>query len=149
MSNPNYVVISGSCYYIENTSTLNYADAQLNCQNKFGHLHGGLFEPRLYSINQLVYAEASNFTSATSDDFWLGINDLATQGQYVYASDSQEVVDGMWSSGQPNMDAERCASYFNLDSQYNAGWYDRSCDLYKFSICQVLTYDGKERKIYH
>ena len=125
---------------------MNYADAQLNCQNKFGHLHGVLFEPRVYSINQLVYAEASNFKSASSDDFWLGINDLATQGQYVYASDGQEVVDGMWKSGQPNTATERCVSYFNLNSQYdsNAGWFDRNCDLYKFSICQVLTYDGKE-----
>ena len=125
---------------------MNYADAQLNCQDKFGNLVGGLFEPRLPSTNQLVYAEASNFKSATSDDFWLGINDLATQGQYVYASDGQEVVDGMWKSGQPNNDADRCASYYNLATQYdsNAGWYDRSCDLYKFSICQVLTYEGKE-----
>ena len=70
VSNPNYKVISGSCYYIENTSTLNYADAQLNCQDKFGNLVGGLIEPRLASTNQLVYAEALNFKSATSDDFW-------------------------------------------------------------------------------
>ena len=46
-----------------------------------------------------MYAEASNFKSATSDDFWLGINDLATRSQYVYASDGQEVVDGMWFPG--------------------------------------------------
>ena len=130
---------------------MNYADAQLNCQNKFGLLHGGLFEPRVYSINQLVYAEAVNFKSANEDDFWLGINDLATQGLYVYASDGQEVVDGMWSSGQPNSDNERCAGYYNLATQYdsNAGWYDRPCSDSKFSICQVLGYIGKEGKLVH
>ena len=131
---------------------MNYSDAQLNCQNKFGHLYGGLFEPRLYSTNQLVYAEALNFKSATSDDFWLGINDLAIQGQYVYASDGQEVVDGMWKSGQPNSPyAERCVGYLGLTNQYdsNAGWYDRPCDDNKFSICQVLTYEGKEGKLNH
>ena len=119
---------------------MNYSDAQLNCQNKFGHLHGGLFEPRLYSINQLVYAEAVNFKSATSDDFWLGINDLATQGQYVYASDGQEVVDGMWKSGQPNTATERCVGYYNLLTQYdsNGGWFDRDCSGYKFPICQPI-----------
>ena len=122
---------------------MNYADAQLNCQDKFGNLVGGLIEPRLASTNQLVHAEASNFKSATSDDFWLGINDLATQGQYVYASDGQEVVDGMWKLGQPSNAAERCASYFHLASQYdaNAGWYDRPCDDYKFSICQPIGTD--------
>ena len=125
---------------------MNYSDAQLNCQDKFGNDSGRLFEPRLYSTNQLVYAEAANFKSVTSDDFWLGINDLAIQGQYVYASDGQEVVDGMWSSNQPNNAAERCAGYFNLATQYdsNAGWWDRPCDYLTFSICQVLTYKGKE-----
>ena len=114
---------------------MNYADAQLNCQNKFGHLHGGLFEPRVYSINQLVYAEASNFKTASSDDFWLGINDLATQGQYVYASDGQEVVDGMWKSGQPNNAAERCVGYYSMPSN-GEYWFDRPCDFLSFSICE-------------
>ena len=130
---------------------MNYSDAQLNCQNKFGHLYGGLFEPRLYSTNQLVYAEALNFKTANEDDFWLGINDLANQGQYVYASDGQDVVDGMWKSGQPSSAAERCAGYFDLTTQYdsNAGWFDRPCNDYKFSICQVLSHEGKEGKIDH
>ena len=130
---------------------MNYADAQQNCQDKFGSwVGGGLFEPRLYRTNQLVYAEAVNFKSETSDDFWLGINDLAIQGQYVYASDGQEVVDGMWKSGQPSSTNERCAGYFNLLTQYdsNAGWLDRPCGFYKFSICQVLTYEGKERMLH-
>ena len=124
---------------------MKYADAQLNCQDKFGNLVGGLFEPRLASTNQLVYAEALNFKSATSDDFWLGINDLATQGQYVYASDGQEVVDGMWYLGQPNTVTERCVAYYNLTSfenSYMPNWSDRPCDELSFSICQVLT--GKE-----
>ena len=135
MSNPNYVVISGSCYYFENNSTLNYTNAQLNCQNKFGHLHGGLFEPRLYSINQLVYDEAVNFKSATSDDFWLGINDLATQGQYVYASDGETVGSGMWYSDQPSSDNERCVGYYSMPL-YGGEWFDRPCDFLSFSICE-------------
>ena len=122
---------------------MNYLDAQLNCQNKFGNLVGGLFEPRLANTNQLVYVEAAKFASGTSDDFWLGINDLANQGQYVYASDGQEVVQGMWKSGQPNTFSERCVGYFALTSQNSAGWYDRPCDDLKFSICQVLTNEGK------
>jgi hypothetical protein len=135
VSNPNYVVVSGSCYYIEDTYILNYADAQLNCQNKFGNLDGKLFEPRLANTNQLVSAAAANFVSGTSDDFWLGINDLAIQGQYVYASDGQEVVDGMWKSGQPNTVTERCVGYFSMPS--NGGeWYDWPCDFLSFSICE-------------
>ena len=114
---------------------MNYAHAQLNCENKFGNLVGKLFEPRLESINQLVSAAAANFVSGASDDFWLGINDLATQGQYVYASDGQEIVDGYWRSGQPNSDTERCVSYFNMPS-YGGGWFDRPCNDLSFSICE-------------
>ena len=119
---------------------MNYEDAQLYCQNKFGNLVGGLFEPRLFNTNQLVYNEAVNFASGTGDDFWLGINDLATQGQYVYASDGQEVVDGMWLSGQPSSSSERCAGYLNLLTSYdsNAGWFDRPCTTLKFPICQPI-----------
>ena len=142
VSNPNYVVISGTCYYIENTTPMNYVDAQLNCHYKLGHL----FEPRLSNTNQLVYVKAANFISTTSDDFWLGMNDFAKQGQYVYASDGQAVVKGMWKSGEPNSTSERCVGYFHLLSQYdnNAGWYDRPCNNLQFSICQVLTSVGKE-----
>ena len=119
---------------------MNYADAQLNCQNKFGNLGGKLFEPRLANTNQLVSAAAAKFASGTSNDFWLGINDLATQGQYVYASDGRDVVDGMWKSGQPNTATERCVGYYNLLTQYdsNGGWFDRDCSGYKFPICQPI-----------
>ena len=129
------MVISGSCYYIEDATRLNYANAQLNCENKFGNLVGKLFEPRLESINQLVSAAAANFVSGASDDFWLGINDLATQGQYVYASDGQEIVDGYWRSGQPNSDTERCVSYYSMPS-YGGEWFDRPCNDLSFSICE-------------
>ena len=126
---------------------MNYADAQLNCQNKFGNLGGKLFEPRLANTNQLVSTAAANFVTGSMNDFWLGINDLAIQGQYVYASDGQEVVDGMWKSGQPNKAKERCVGYYNL-ATHDAGWYDRPCNDKYFSICQVLTYEGKERMLH-
>ena len=114
---------------------MNYEDAQLYCQNKFGNLVGGLFEPRLFNTNQLVYNEAVNFASGNVDDFWLGINDLATQGQYVYASDGQEVVGGMWHSGQPSSATERCVGYYSMPS-YGGEWFDRPCDFLSFSICE-------------
>ena len=143
VSNPNYAVISGTCYYIENTTPMNYADAQLNCQYKLG----GLFEPRLVDTNQLVYTKAANFISTISDDFWLGMNDLANQGQYVYASDGQAVVDGMWFSGQPNNENERCVAYAGswgvFDYVSNAGWSDRPCDFLSFFICEV-DHSGKK-----
>ena len=62
---PNYVSISGSCYYIEDTK-MTYADAQLNCHSKFGNTDGILFEPRDDNTNKLVNTAAANLTSGTA-----------------------------------------------------------------------------------
>ena len=115
---------------------MTYDDAQLNCQNKLG-TSWILFEPRDFNTNKLVFEAAGNLVP---NAYWLGINDRANQGQYVYASDGQEVVDGMWLSGQPSSSSERCAGYLNLLTQYdsNAGWFDRPCSDYKFPICQPI-----------
>ena len=114
---------------------MNYTDAQLNCQNKFGILVGKLFEPRLANTNQLLSAAAAKFASSTSDDFWIGINDLSSQGQYVYASDGKSVGSGMWYSDQPNSSSEQCVGYYNVPS-YGGEWFDQPCDFLSFSICE-------------
>lgn len=116
---------------------MNYTAAQLNCQNKFGNLVGKLFEPRLANTNQLVSAAAANFASGTSSDFWLGINDLANLGQYVYSSDGQTVGSGMWYPNQPSSSSERCVAYYSMPS-YGGEWFDRPCSSLSFSICQPI-----------
>ena len=122
---------------------MNYADAQLNCQNRFGNHGGKLFEPRRANTNQLVSAAAANFVSGTSTsiwNFWLGMNDLATQGQYVYASDGKTINStigsGMWHSNQPNSANEQCVGYFTM-ATYGGKWFDRPCDFLSFSICEL------------
>ena len=107
---------------------MTYADAQLNCQNKFGIL----FEPRDANTNELVFAAAGNLRLGS---YWLGINDLANQGQYVYASDGQEVVNGMWYSGQPK--GRRCVLGYYDGGAYLGEWWDRTCDNFYYSICQA------------
>ena len=128
----NYVAISGSCYYIE-LKGLTYADATLNCPNKLGN-NWVLFEPREASINTLVYAAAGSFAMGS---YWCGIDDFATQHQYVYASDGQEIVDGMWQSGQPNGANDRCVAGYIVTPSYLGGWYDENCGNNFKSICQV------------
>ena len=58
--NSSYSLINGSCYYFE-AQSLNYENAQTNCDGKFGiGIQSGLFEPRNMHTNQLVAAEAQN-----------------------------------------------------------------------------------------
>ena len=110
---------------------MTYNDAQLNCQNKLG-TSWILFEPRDFNTNKLVFEAAGNLVP---NAYWLGINDRANQGQYVYASDGQDVVNGMWRSGEPNGDNERCViGYYKFE--YLGEWFDYPCENRVSSICQ-------------
>jgi hypothetical protein len=88
------------CYYIED-EPLNYADAMVNCQN---HLSmGRLFEPRdLLTNNQVV--ESALIISPSdrqTSDFWIGMNDISTEGIFQYTTGG-DLVFTHWSSGEPN-----------------------------------------------
>ena len=144
-SSPNYVSISGSCYYIEDTK-MTYADAQLNCHSKFGG-SGILFEPRDVNTNKLVNTAAATLTSSAFH--WFGINDFSIQGQYVYASDGQDVVNVMWHPGQPNDANHRCVyGYFSTSAGSFGNLVDNACDLELYSICQAQN-TGKEGTLKH
>ena len=121
---------------------MNYADAQLNCKNKLGN-SWILFEPRDANTSQLVAAAAANLISGF---YWLGINDLANQGQYVYASDKQDIVNGMWQPGEPNNVNERCVGGYYNGGSHLGEWSDNPCQYTVYSICQAKN-TGKEQII--
>ena len=88
------------CYYIEDEA-LNYADAMVNCQNRLSM--GRLFEPQdLLTNNQVV---ASALLVSPSDrqtsDFWIGMNDISTEGIFQYTTGG-DLVFTHWSYGEPN-----------------------------------------------
>ena len=107
-------------------------DAQLNCQNKLG-TSWILFEPRDFNTNKLVMAAAGNHKLS---DYWFGINDRVNQGQYVYASDGQDVVNGMWRLGSPSNNNERCVAGFHQYKSESGEWVDYHCEYLLPSICQ-------------
>ena len=82
---------------------------------------------------------------------WLGINDLSIQGQYVYASDGQDVVNVTWYPGQPNNANHRCViGYFYPNGDSFGKLVDNSCDNSYYSICQCQCQNtGKEGTLKH
>ena len=70
---------------------------------------------------------------SSDGEFWLGMNDLK-DGTYRYESDGNEVVDGMWNSGQPNGIDQHCVGYSSRI--YFSRWYDLDCTLLLMSICE-------------
>ena len=110
--------------------------AQDNCRDKFDSASGRLFEPRSTTMNLDVWQVADELLGKRTDDggFWLGITDLKNQGTYRYDSNDEEVVDGMWSSGQPAGDEHDCVEYFLRN--YPGEWYDSKCSWREKSICE-------------
>ena len=145
------MTIAGSCYYIEATTTFNWHDAQLNCQDKLGS-SGILFEPRDANTHTLVAAAADNIKR---NIYWFGINNLANQDQFVYDSDGEDIVEynlyvGIWYPGQPNGgENRRCVYAVNWISGYGYGLLaPKECDYKMYSICQLQN-TGKERTLKH
>ena len=88
------------CYYIED-QPLNYADAMVNCQNRLSM--GRLFEPRdLLTNNQVVEsALVISPSDRQTSDFWIGMNDISTEGIFQYTTGG-DLVFTHWSYGEPN-----------------------------------------------
>ena len=95
-----YITVLEKCYYIEDEA-LNYADAMVNCQNRLSM--GRLFEPRdLLTNNQVVEsALVISPSDRQTSDFWIGMNDISTEGIFQYTTGG-DLVFTHWSYGEPN-----------------------------------------------
>ena len=77
---PNNIYLNGACYYVE-TRLLSISEAIGNCQETLRN--GRLFEPRDEATHNSVHAAA---VAISSQDYWLGINDTLSEGQFQYIS---------------------------------------------------------------
>eukprot|EP00241_Pyramimonas_parkeae_P011336 CAMPEP_0114254508 /NCGR_PEP_ID=MMETSP0058-20121206/17017_1 /TAXON_ID=36894 /ORGANISM="Pyramimonas parkeae, CCMP726" /LENGTH=200 /DNA_ID=CAMNT_0001368733 /DNA_START=65 /DNA_END=664 /DNA_ORIENTATION=- len=108
-------------YYIADLQT--WADAELNCVSQYnGHLVS------FYSATQMA-AVYSGLGSPS--DFWIGFNDIATEGTWVW-TDESPVSFTAWISGQPSNSGgnEDCA-HFHIGNE----WNDNSCYRQMASVC--------------
>ena len=88
------------CYYVEDEA-LNYADAMVNCQNRLSM--GRLFEPRDLLTNNQIVESALDISPSDrqTSDFWIGMNDISTEGIFQYTTGG-DLVFTHWSYGEPN-----------------------------------------------
>ena len=106
-----YTYVLGKCYYVE-IDFFNYADAMDNCQNHFGSGNSGkLFEPRDAASNdQVIEFAARTILPSTNQKIYIGMNDLAKEGTFHYATGG-DLVYTNWHSGEPNNSGEqRCVA---------------------------------------
>jgi hypothetical protein len=80
----------------------NYTDAMVNCQYQFGpNSTGKLFEPRDRSTNDQVIEFAKQMILPSTSKMHIGINDIATEGTWQYATGG-DLVYTNWANGEPS-----------------------------------------------
>merc|ERR1711963_155593 len=121
----------------------NFHEAQEQCQS-YG---GRLYEPKSLEHNKLVW----NFLKSRKDIswHWIGINDIAREGLYVYATSGEPIAFQHWGSDrvfgqQPDNydDNEDCVQYVSSTYSFRQGpsdaWADYDCMGNARFICEKL-----------
>ena len=116
---------------------LNYADAMVNCQNQFGSDNTGkLLEPKDSSTNDQVIEFAKKLILPSTKYLHIGINDIATEGTWQYATGG-DLVYTNWGGINPNNGAsgrEDCG-----ETYFGTTWNDGICSHKQSSICEIQT----------
>ena len=117
----------------------NYADAMVNCQNQFGSDNTGkLFEPKDSSTNDQVIEFAKQMILPSTKNLRIGINDIATEGTWQYATGG-DIVYTNWDNNLS--DHSTIVNGGALDcgvTWTNTTWNDGYCNKPRRSICEMV-----------
>ncbi|XP_033624642.1 macrophage mannose receptor 1-like [Asterias rubens] len=117
---------------------LGWNEAQAFCRGLTDTGEGNLIS--YHSPDEELYLVNSFLTEAPADSsfgYWIGLNDLANEGGFVW-SDGSPVEYENWGNGEPNNynGIENCAEGF-LNADPLRGWNDLACDSPRHWICGV------------
>ena len=113
----------------------NYTDAMVNCQSQFGSNNTGrLFEPRDASTNDQVIEFAKQIILPSTSGLHIGINDMAHEGTWQYATGGYLVYTN-WETPNPNNGGygEDCGETWT-----GTTWNDGYCWDKQPSICEMI-----------
>ena len=108
----------------------NYDVANQFCKNQGAHL----FEPRSEITNKLVFDKSVEVFGGAHKS-WIGINDIVTEGEFIFESSGEKVNLFFWDSGNGPGDNDDCV-LFGHANKNNEKWYDRPCTEQSYSICE-------------
>ncbi|KAH8352600.1 hypothetical protein KR084_005286, partial [Drosophila pseudotakahashii] len=118
-----FELIGEKYLYIEKVSEKNWSSASKTCRNMGGHLADIKDQEELNAIQ-------ANLKKDTH--YWLGINDLGKEGDYLSMPSGKEAPFLKWASGRPTQ-----LNTFNCVFLYNGEMYDYPCNYSFRFICQT------------
>ncbi len=76
-----------------------------------------------------MFLQPKNPTKPYFEGYWLGANDLATEGRFVWAATGQPITYTNWDGNNPNNDRdEDCAQILTSNPSSNGRWNDITCN---------------------
>ena len=131
-----WIQIHDKVYYFSNYK-LSFEDAEYSCKDNGGKL----FEPKSESINNEVTEMAGRLGQ---NHPWLGIHDIFTEDNFVYASKNTSITWTNWDPNEPNdrykiYGGEDCVELRLRDMK----WNDVVCSKVNDFICEKEGYNGK------
>jgi len=118
-----YLYQNSACFWLDRNQTYTWHDALSACSERGLHLasvHSQLEQDFIWGLSY-------------DKHLWIGLNDLASEGDYVW-SDGSAVDYTNWHSGQPNgADAQNCAIMVGV---YDGEWGDYPCSNTHGVVCR-------------
>ena len=116
----NWIEYEGHCYFRVATGK-KWSAARTNCRNLGGYLL------------EIETAAENTFISNTfpSNDYWIGGNDMAQEGKFVWDS-GNALTFKWWRSGEPNGGTGENCIRIDTDTK----WRNKGCSIYLNSICE-------------
>ncbi|XP_041566534.1 C-type lectin 37Db-like [Drosophila elegans] len=115
--------IGSRYFYIENNIKLNWADAKTACRQKGAYLA---------AFDNLQEFSAIQ-TKLQAHWYWLGINEIAKEGEFVSVASGKPATIFKWHFGQPDNDQGR----EDCVAMYYSSMDDGLCDNKNYFICQL------------
>ena len=116
----------GLCLFFSSIR-LNWFEAKSACS-----VYGGKLVEIESDAKQTAVTDARSSAGITGE-FWIGLNDLATEGSFVWASTGEPAVIANWVEGQPN-------NWLNQDCVMVDGnqWVDDPCTNTGHFVCECF-----------
>ncbi|XP_017009016.2 accessory gland protein Acp29AB-like [Drosophila takahashii] len=111
-------------FYIENNTKKTWAEAEIKCRQMGGYLAAIQNQDELNAITAKLRKDT---------DYWLGINDSASEGQYVSVASGRRAPFLKWKPDEPN-DFDGAEECIHL---YNGEMNDLFCSREHVFLCQA------------
>ena len=126
--------LNGKCYKLV-IETKTFEEAKENCES----LGAKLAEPQSPCESDLLhyYLQITRSKDETKKHAWIGINDIDTEGTFVFASSNQGLPYTYWNPTEPsngNGNGEDCVHLYY--EKENGEWNDIPCNYQALSICE-------------